>query len=158
MLLQKVRDAFSRKHAPLDEPPAEQECYAICYKSISSHPLSNAAMQTLVLSARMRNVAANISGALIHDRSRFWQVLEGPQSEVERVFNSIANDYRHSEIVILDRGVKPERQFPSFEMGEVDLTTEETKESCRANFETILNASNAAERDAALAQLTPHLK
>lgn len=80
-------------------------------------------VRALLIVARIRNLTCEISGLLIHDHGRFWQYLEGPKWTVEQVFSSIERDYRHTNITIVESGEATARQFPDFEMGELDIAT-----------------------------------
>ena len=63
-----------------------------------------------------RNRTLNITGALIVTKSRFAQVLEGPDSAIEELMTSIRRDPRHGELaVVFDRAIAG-RRFDGWSM------------------------------------------
>ncbi len=66
--------------------------------------------------SRSRNAAAGITGALIFNENRFTQVLEGDERAVKKVFASIQNDHRHSDVKILFVETESVRRFESWSM------------------------------------------
>jgi hypothetical protein len=67
--------------------------------------------------ARDRNAAAGVTGALLFNGGRFAQVLEGPMSSVERIFERIQVDLRHSAVNVLDFRPIAVRWFSEWSMG-----------------------------------------
>jgi hypothetical protein len=66
--------------------------------------------------ARRNNAHFGITGALLFNRGCFAQVLEGPQDNVERVFEEISCDLRHKDLAILEIGPVETRSFPDWSM------------------------------------------
>jgi hypothetical protein len=60
-----------------------------------------AELRAIVASARRRNEADNITGALLFTASGFAQVLEGYRDAVERTFDRISSDPRHADVTVL---------------------------------------------------------
>ena len=56
---------------------------------------------------------------------RFMQVLEGSELEVQKVFNFIESDPRHSDLIILTRSQDTKRNFESWTMGFESLSRED---------------------------------
>ena len=66
--------------------------------------------------ARRNNAHLGITGALLFNRGCFAQVLEGPQDNVERVFEEISCDLRHKDLAILEIAPVETRSFPDWSM------------------------------------------
>ncbi len=75
-----------------------------------------AELHSILDSARTNNAKAGVTGALLYNSGNFAQVLEGPVSEVSRIFEKIQRDMRHSEVTIVQSGPAEERQFPDWSM------------------------------------------
>jgi len=67
--------------------------------------------------ARQRNKSATVTGALLFTASGFAQVLEGPREWVERLFEQISADPRHSDVMVLSFTPTERRCFPDWPMG-----------------------------------------
>lgn len=52
---------------------------------------------------RAKNLAAGISGCIAFEGDRIMQILEGPESGVNALFQTIRNDPRHLEVIELER-------------------------------------------------------
>jgi hypothetical protein len=64
-----------------------------------------------------------VTGALLYNRSCFAQVLEGPLHAIERTFERIQRDTRHTDVTVLDLAEITLREFPAWSMafaGRVD--------------------------------------
>jgi hypothetical protein len=66
--------------------------------------------------ARRRNAARDITGALLFSADGFVQALEGPMAAVERTFERIQCDPRHADVVVLEAGPVPGRDFDGWSM------------------------------------------
>jgi hypothetical protein len=67
--------------------------------------------------ARERNKAENVTGALLFTGAGFAQVLEGPREVVERTFERINGDPRHTHVTVLSFTPTERRSFPDWPMG-----------------------------------------
>lgn len=73
-------------------------------------------IEAIVATARARNAALDVTGALLSTETRFAQVLEGPADSVEAVLASISRDPRHQDVrVVIDQDL-PERRFGRWAM------------------------------------------
>ena len=75
---------------------------------------------TILASARVKNERAGISGALLFNGTAFVQVLEGPLAAVEKVFETIQCDDRHSDVVMLRNVEAKVRVFADWSMAYAD--------------------------------------
>ena len=65
----------------------------------------------LIAKASRRNQEHRVTGALLFNRYRFAQVIEGPRSGVETVFDRIKADELHEDIVVLQAEPIARRAF-----------------------------------------------
>ena len=79
----------------------------------------SAEIDRLLVMARERNRAVGVTGALMFNADCFSQVLEGPRSGVEAVFERIQVDLRHSAVNVLDFRPVAERAFANWSMAYV---------------------------------------
>ena len=63
-----------------------------------------------------RNATADLSGVLLHVGDSFVQVLEGPGTSIERVFERICCDFRHEDVKLIDLVPVKERVFAEWGM------------------------------------------
>ncbi|MEM9033078.1 MAG: BLUF domain-containing protein [Actinomycetota bacterium] len=69
--------------------------------------------------ARSRNAALGVTGALMFNTERFAQVLEGERTAVTTIYEAIQTDLRHSEVRLLTFEPVEERAFPTWAMAYV---------------------------------------
>ena len=91
--------------------------YQIVYISAQTVEFDDAALRELLAVARKNNHAAGISGMLLYHDGSFIQVLEGDQDTVERLFDKIDLDKRHTNTTVIFRGHAEERTFDEWAMG-----------------------------------------
>ena len=72
----------------------------LLYCSVSVEPdLTNADLDRILVSARRRNLAQDITGMMIYHRGEFVQILEGRKESIENVYEKfICPDTRHTAI------------------------------------------------------------
>lgn len=78
-------------------------------------------MQSILQACRSKNPEEGITGILCHSGGIYMQVLEGGRITVNRLYNLIAKDSRHKDVVVLHYEEVSERLFSSWTMGQVDL-------------------------------------
>ncbi len=67
------------------------------------------------------NPEAGITGVLCCSEGIFLQVLEGGRSAVNRLYNHIAADPRHTQVELLSYCEIGERRFAGWSMGQVNM-------------------------------------
>ncbi len=77
--------------------------FHLVYKSKATQDFSPSDLKALLLSARIRNREAGVTGILVYDAGWFLQVLEGEQTAVEATFAHIEKDPRHTDISVFNR-------------------------------------------------------
>ncbi len=92
----------------------------LVYASAATRPFSSNALTVLLDKARARNRFYDVTGILLYHNGSFLQVLEGPESNVERIFSSIERDPRHTENKVLVRQELQRREFGEWAMSFTD--------------------------------------
>lgn len=93
--------------------------YRLVYYSrnhVSGDAATAAEIESILDSARRRNVERSVTGALIFNSGIFAQVLEGTRADVEAIFERIQRDARHGDVQVLAFEPSTERAFPSWSM------------------------------------------
>jgi hypothetical protein len=112
----------------------------LIYVSKAAHLMSNEELRLILEQSRRWNTDHGITGMLIYVEGsfvvstvrqisagtggRFMQVLEGTELEVNRIFNIIQSDPRHSDLIVLAESTETERNFESWTMGFESLSKE----------------------------------
>ncbi len=78
-----------------------------------------AEIQQILQVARVNNSQSSVTGALLFNSGYFAQVLEGPRSAVERIFERIQRDMRHGDVTVLENGYAEVRDFSEWSMAYV---------------------------------------
>lgn len=73
----------------------------------------------IVRISEARNAADGLTGALLHTRGVFIQVLEGPLPAVEATFERICCDLRHRRVELIELVEAEERVFGEWSMGQI---------------------------------------
>ncbi len=69
--------------------------------------------------ARSKNRDLSVTGALLYNDGFFAQVLEGPLTSIQQVFEKIQRDNRHGDITALESSPIVARDFPDWSMAYV---------------------------------------
>lgn len=94
----------------------------ITYISRLAHSLTPEDLQALGEGARDHNAQSGITGVLLCSGGFFFQIIEGDEAEIDRLYGKIIADPRHRDLVCLktDRDI-PWRQFPNWSMEVINL-------------------------------------
>jgi len=111
----------------------------LMYVSRAADPLSTDALGAILRRSRQDNQASGITGLLCLSGGSFLQVLEGGRSQVSALYNRIAADARHRDVVLLSYEEISERRFAGWAMGMIELA--------RLNPALLLKYSEAAVLD-----------
>ena len=121
----------------------------IKYVSQFARDLTRDEIDTLVERAAAKNATLDLTGILMTSGRLFFQVLEGPTAHVDQVYQSIVEDDRHRDVLLLEteHGVS-ERFFPDWRMRmiEIDPHSDERLEPARAMLENILTRRREVDR------------
>jgi len=74
--------------------------------------------------AAKNNAEKDITGVLMAKGGVFFQIIEGPEENIDRLFTNILKDIRHEKIITLGIQVGDlKRLFPNWHMKEINLDT-----------------------------------
>lgn len=120
--------------------------YSISYFSKSkihgSPDEIKAAISNILETAHTTNSQQQVTGALLFSGGYFVQVLEGPESAVEEIFESIQNDLRHHNIAVIQHSYVDQRSFSQWSMALAGIRSELVP-----GLETILKSPEDIETD-----------
>lgn len=93
----------------------------LLYMSQAAPGLSDEELQSVLSTARRKNLARGVTGLLLLSNGVFSQILEGDEAVLRQLVGQIANDRRnHSlEILLVERGVR--RVFDQWAMAYLPL-------------------------------------
>jgi hypothetical protein len=95
----------------------EDQMLSLVYASTATQPFSDDDLTALLVTCRENNARAHLTGMLVYRDSRFLQVLEGPESAVRGLMDTLAADPRHTGIRVMFEEPIRERQFAAWTMG-----------------------------------------
>lgn len=134
----------------LDPDAIMLETFVYC--SLAAEGIDAAEVSRLVEFSQARNVARDITGVLVFGSGVFFQWVEGPPAEVQRLIANLQSDARHHDIVTLDRSVEMrERLYPHWEMEQVE------PDDIREVLENALETAEDENNVAALQRILGHL-
>lgn len=103
-------------------PDETESCFRLIYRSRSQlpddEPAAGTGLAEILRSARANNRRLGITGALVlyEWKGLFAQVLEGDESAVRGLFDTINQDSRHSNVEVREAGMAPRREFGRWAM------------------------------------------
>lgn len=104
----------------------------LIYRSLAQNGFTSQAMGQLADALTKRNLALKVSGLLIYDGKYFLQVIEGDSEVVDRLYESVCRDERHSGIVLILRDPIPRLHFNDFKVDILDVRREHGVQASRA--------------------------
>lgn len=99
----------------------ENDLVQCVYASAAVHSFDKAELHDLLAIARDNNSRRDVTGMLLYQNRSFFQVLEGPGSEVDSLFEHISRDTRHTKVIKILRVPIEERSFAQWTMGYSDI-------------------------------------
>lgn len=90
---------------------------SVVYSSIAVVPFDQPALQLLLHRARAHNQIVGITGLLLYRNRHFVQALQGPEAEVQALYEHICRDPRHHTVTTLIEEHVEELAFPYWAMG-----------------------------------------
>ena len=99
------------------DPERWQTMIRLTYASTTKRDWSPEDLLSLLKQCRKNNDANNITGILLYSKGTFFQVLEGGEEAVEKLFKTIEKDPRHQDCTLLEKLNISERSFPYWSMG-----------------------------------------
>ena len=98
--------------------------FTAVYVSSAVSPWSPDDLVALLEQSRAKNTALGVTDLLLHRDGTFMQVLEGEEDVVRPLYDTIAHDPRHVDVVNVWVSLAPVRRFPDWSMGFRDLATD----------------------------------
>ncbi len=93
----------------------------LMYASRAAEGLKPEALSAILKKSTAGNPRHGITGVLCFSGEVFLQVLEGGRSQVNALYNRIAADPRHHDVVLLSYEEIAERRFAGWAMGQVNM-------------------------------------
>jgi len=96
----------------------------IHYISSFVDDMSDNEIKELASQAAKKNAENDITGVLMAKGGLFFQIIEGPEENIDKLFTNILKDPRHEKIITLGIQVGDlKRLFPNWHMKEINLDT-----------------------------------
>ena len=102
-----------------------QKLFLLAYTSIASHHMTHEELLALLAQSRKNNLHTDITGMLLYMEGCFFQVIEGEPEQLERLFDKIAKDHRHHDVMKLILEPVEARCFENWTMGFQHITEDE---------------------------------
>ncbi len=93
----------------------------LMYASRAASAVNQEELLAILRKSKANNPAAGITGVLCFSEGIYLQALEGGRSAVNRLYNRIVADPRHSDVELLSYEEIGERRFAGWSMGQVNL-------------------------------------
>ena len=91
----------------------------LIYASTKTEHFNSASLEEIIEKAASNNEKNDITGMLCFNRNYFLQCIEGSRTNVNKTYNKILNDKRHTQIILLDYSEINTREFSNWSMGYV---------------------------------------
>lgn len=105
----------------------------LIYSSAGTRPFQDEELVELLIRSRSKNARLGITGMLLYDNGSFFQILEGYPEAVDKLYQTIAQDERHTKAVVIIREPIPKRSFGEWTMGYSKVTAQELDEIIGSN-------------------------
>lgn len=89
-------------------------------RNLLRRPNGSSELLKIIRSAERNNLALALTGALLFDKDRFIQVLEGESAKVTDLFIRISQDPRHEDVSLIDARAAEERRFTNWSMALIE--------------------------------------
>ena len=93
----------------------------LMYASRATQAVNQEELLAILRKSKANNPAVGITGVLCFSEGIYLQALEGGRSAVNKLYNRIAADPRHSDVELLSYEEIGERRFAGWSMGQVNL-------------------------------------
>ncbi|TWU60249.1 Blue light- and temperature-regulated antirepressor YcgF [Rubripirellula tenax] len=99
------------------ESTSQRGLVQLVYVSAANAAFSDDQLDELLAIARQNNTSLDVTGVLLFTEGTFFQVLEGHPDVVQKLYDKIALDSRHSNVLMLAKSEIDERNFGDWSMG-----------------------------------------
>ena len=110
----------------------------LVYLSSSAAQYSSDDLMDILKISRRNNSARDITGLLLYHNGNIIQFLEGAESAVQAVYDTIARDHRHKGVLPLLRRKVSQRDFGNWSMGYKNIQDDEKAQL--EGFNDLMNA------------------
>ncbi len=100
---------------------------SIIYISRAGDSIFEEAIQLMLLQARIFNRRNGITGCLLYHQGYFIQLMEGEKEQLDRLYDRIQEDARHTDVTTLWEGYSEDHLYRAWTMAYHDCL-EETEE------------------------------
>jgi hypothetical protein len=100
----------------------------IVYMSQATDHLTPITLVTLLMQARTLNERQHVTGALVYGHGQFMQVIEGEEAVVKNLYERIARDPRHRNVLTLSDKSIANRRFAEWSMAFGETRPDEFEE------------------------------
>ena len=94
----------------------------LMYASRATETVRPETLNAILKKSTHDNPGIGVTGVLCFSGDIFLQVLEGGRSQVSKLYNRIAQDPRHTNVVLLSYDEIEERSFAGWAMGQVNMS------------------------------------
>ncbi|MBP6764378.1 MAG: BLUF domain-containing protein [Rubrivivax sp.] len=94
----------------------------LMYASRAVAPVGTEDLLAILRKCKADNPALGVTGVLCFSEGIFLQVLEGGRSAVNKLYNRIVKDSRHTDVELLCYEEIGERRFAGWSMGQVNMS------------------------------------
>lgn len=127
--------------------------YHFVYCSRAADGVDETEVGRLVKLAQRNNLARGITGVLVFGSGVFFQWIEGPAADIQKLIANLHSDPRHYDIVSLSQSEeRRERLYPNWEMERVE------PEGIRAVLQDALESAEDQNNVAALERILAHFE
>ena len=93
-----------------------EDLISLIYVSTAASSLTEQDLEDILVASRRNNAARELTGMLLYADGLFIQVLEGPVQMVRAMYDRIAEDPRHTDVMTLMEEAIPTRSFSQWLM------------------------------------------
>jgi uncharacterized membrane protein (DUF373 family) len=132
----------------------------LTYASSATKEYSSEELLKLLKECRTNNGAKNITGILLYANGTFFQVLEGDEATVNKLYAIIEKDKRHKGCTVIEKQHITELSFPYWIMGFEKINAKELSKMEGLNdfFEHDFTPSGFASHKHIIGPLLTHLR
>jgi Sensors of blue-light using FAD len=94
----------------------------LMYASRATPGIAQDELLAIVRKSKANNPAVGVTGVLCFSEGIFLQALEGGRSAVNKLYNRIATDPRHTDVELMCYEEIGERRFAGWSMGQVNMS------------------------------------
>ncbi|WP_405292460.1 BLUF domain-containing protein [Algibacter sp. Ld11] len=89
----------------------------ICYKSQAKTTLNILEFEAILNETQSKNDNNNITGVLVKKDKIFFQIIEGTETVIDKLYQKIQEDTRHSNIIEILNAPISQLSFEAFDAG-----------------------------------------